>query len=242
MCGIVAVVGCASERVPPDLADLEAGLRRAHAQLDADAFLDAVKEAVAEITAVDVALRGTPGVRALVGDTDGAARLEQLAVELDERVSRLDEELDAGRLSVAEDEIEAANRALVALKDAVWAVRRDRLPAARAVAALAGPGAGRAALDACFSIQVALAALDRLEVRGRDSAGLHVLVDGHGLDLDDPTIAGLVAQRNADPLFMAGSVRTPGGDLAFVYKTAAEIGELGDNTARLRAQIRDDEL
>src|SRR5207244_1067212 len=83
-------------------------------------FVDAVKEAVAEITAVDVALRGTPGVRALVGDTDGAARLEQLAVELDERVSRLDEELDAGRLSVAEDEIEAANRALVALKDAVW--------------------------------------------------------------------------------------------------------------------------
>ena len=48
--------------------------------------------------------------------------------------------------------------------------------------------------------------------------------------------------RSADPLFTAGSVRTPEGHLAFVYKTAAEIGELGDNTARLRAQIRDDEL
>ena len=37
-------------------------------------------------------------------------------------------------------------------------------------------------------------------------------------------------------------MRVADGHLAFVYKTAAEIGELGDNTARLRAQIRADEL
>src|SRR5437763_16225802 len=117
MCGIVAVVGRASERVPPDLPDLEAGLRRALARLGDDAFLDAVNEAVVEITAVDRALRGTPGVRALVADADGAGRLEQLAAELDERVSHLDDELDAGRLSIADDEIESANRALVGLKD-----------------------------------------------------------------------------------------------------------------------------
>ena len=67
--------------------------------------------------------------------------------------------------------------------------------------------------------------------------GLHVLVTGHGLDLDDPTIARLIAARSADPLFTSGSVRVADGHLAFVYKTAAEIGELGDNTARLRAQI-----
>ena len=30
--------------------------------------------------------------------------------------------------------------------------------------------------------------------------------------------------------------------LSFVYKAAAEIGELGDNTAKLRAAVRDDEL
>ena len=39
-----------------------------------------------------------------------------------------------------------------------------------------------------------------------------------------------------------GAVRTPDGLLSFVYKAAAEIGELGDNTRRLRAAIRDDEL
>jgi hypothetical protein len=92
-------------------------------------------------------------------------------------------------------------------------------------------------LAAFQSIQIALSALDRLEVRGRDSAGLHVMVTDHGLDLTDPTISRLLDARATDPLFTSGAVRAPGGHLSFVYKTAAEIGELGDNTAR-SAQIR----
>ena len=75
-------------------------------------------------------------------------------------------------------------------------------------------------------------ALDRLEVRGRDSAGLHLLVHGHGLDLDSTGVRALLDQRAADPLFRNGAVRTPDGMLGFVYKAAAEIGELGDNTRR----------
>ena len=71
-------------------------------------------------------------------------------------------------------------------RDAVWAVGRDRLRAAREVAALAGADPSVAALEAFFSVQVALSAIDRLEVRGRDSAGLHLLVRHHGLDLDEP--------------------------------------------------------
>ena len=76
----------------------------------------------------------------------------------------------------ADVDVEAVNAALVRLKDAVWAVRRDRLRTARAVADLARPGAGAAAVEAYTSVQVALSALDRLEVRGRDSAGIHLLV------------------------------------------------------------------
>ena len=56
---------------------------------------------------------------------------------------------------------------------------------------------------------------------------------GHGLDLADPDVARLIAaprRRSA----VRGGVRcgVADGHLAFVYKTAAEIGELGDNTAR----------
>src|SRR4026207_1784951 len=60
-----------------------------------------------------------------------------------------------------------------------------------------------APLEGSAATQTALSALDRLEVRGRDSAGLHVLVTGHGLELDEPTIARLVAQRSPDPLVHA---------------------------------------
>ncbi len=128
------------------------------------------------------------------------------------------------------------------LKDAVWAVERDRARTARAVADLAGSEPTWAATEGYTSIQQALSAIDRLEVRGRDSAGLHVLVRDHGLDLASAAVTGLLGGRDGDPLFRSGAVRVVDGCLAFVYKAAAEIGELGDNTTALRDAIRRDEL
>src|SRR5205814_2868764 len=78
----------------------------------------------------------------------------------------------------------------------------------------------------------------RLEVRGRDSAGLHILVEGHGLDVRSLA----TEERATDPLFTSMALRSPEGHLSFVYKAAAEIGELGDNTRSLRAAIAEDEL
>ena len=43
-------------------------------------------------------------------------------------------------------------------------------------------------------------------------------------------------------LFTDSAVRRVGDRLSFVYKVAAEIGELGDNTASLRNSIRKDDL
>src|SRR5262249_14883611 len=96
----------------------------------------------------------------------------------------------------------------------------------------------RAAIEAFTSVQVALSALDRLEVRGRDSAGLHIFVHHHALDLDDPAIARLLDERR-DPVFGSRAVRRAGDALSFVYQAAAE---LGDNTAVLRAAVRADDL
>src|SRR5690606_17100215 len=153
-----------------------------------------------------------------------------------EAVAAIEERLDAGDGAPSDPaELETVNAAVVRLKDAVWAVKEDRVRTGREVAGLAGlsghePGwePGWAAIEAYTSIQQALSAIDRLEVRGRDSAGLHVLVRDHGLDLESPAVAGLMANRAGDPLFRSGSVRVVDGCLAFVYKAAAEIGELGD--------------
>ena len=139
-------------------------------------------------------------------------------------------------------EMESVNAGLVRLKDLCWAIRHDRLQTAAEVAALAGASASPAAIEAYAAIETALSALDRLELRGRDSAGLHVLVDGHGLDLEAPAIAGMLATRGADRLFTSRSVRHPLGLLAFVYKAASEIGRLGDNGRALRFAIATDDL
>src|SRR5215470_7945968 len=71
MCGIVGVVRRRAQRVPPDLAALRGALDDALEQLDADAPLVGRLARVTHVlTDVDAALRGAPGVRALLADVD----------------------------------------------------------------------------------------------------------------------------------------------------------------------------
>src|SRR5437899_9504297 len=74
-------------------------------------------------------------------------------------IADLEADLDAHRLALTGAEIEAANAALVRLKDAVWAIASDRLRAAREVMALASGGVGGvgdAALEGYWAVNVAL--------------------------------------------------------------------------------------
>jgi glucosamine--fructose-6-phosphate aminotransferase (isomerizing) len=231
MCGIIGVVRRPADREPPTADELLGLLDAALA-----GFPDATP-----LERVDELLRGVAGVRALLADDALAAAIGDRMGELARCVQAREADLDAAGGS--DLDVEAANAELVRLKDAVWAIRNDRLPTAAAVRELAGDGRPPppAAVAAYLSIQIALSAIDRLEVRGRDSAGIHVLVTGHAVGLDSDEVHRQLEQRS-DPLFTSGAVRTPEGHLAFVYKAAAEIGELGDNTHALRGAIIDDGL
>ncbi|MEM9566144.1 MAG: glucosamine-6-phosphate synthase, partial [Actinomycetota bacterium] len=255
MCGIIAIVRRRSTRPIPDVDALSTSLTAALAAVptgtegDLAARLLDVGERLA---AVDRELRGEAGLVAMVGDQAFVAATATVVGQIDERIGVIEAELEARGDTVPD--LEAVNGALVALKDAAWSLERDRLRAAAEVVALAGPavdggtGTGgaveptRSALASLFSIQQALSNLDRLEVRGRDSAGLHVLVRGHGLDLGSGELADLLVDRTDDPLFIDRAVRVVDGHLGFVYKAAAEIGELGDNTASMREAIAVDRL
>ena len=246
MCGIVALLSRPSTRPVPGDAEVLAALDRAALAANGDGSLVARLDAAASSTAAaDALLRGVPGVMALVRRPELAAAIVARLDALDAVLAHGDTAVDAAADGETGD-VEALNAALVRLRDAVWAVRRDRLRTARAVAALAGRDAGDAALGAFTAVQQVLSSLDRLEVRGRDSAGLHVYVWGHGLDLTADPLRRLLDGRAGDRLFTNGSVRVvPAGDgarLSFVYKAAAEIGELGDNTRTLRAAMADDRL
>ena len=245
MCGIIAVL-----RRPVDRTDLPAGptsdrLDRAVASLQAAVerpTVDGLGVAASELEAVAAALHGPRGVRFLLSDP-AAARIRGLATAMATEIGRLDDALD--RL-VVDEETEARNAAAVRCKDAAWTIARDRIPTADGVASLIGSATEWSVVEAGTQIEQALRAIDRLEVRGRDSAGLLVLVRGHGLDPDDAAVAGLLSGRSDDELLRSGAVRlvnAPDGPaLAFAYKAAAEIGELGDNTAVLRAAIAADDL
>ncbi len=244
MCGIVAVLKRRSEADMPSAEGILGDVESALLALGAPADLARLAAAADLLESVDARLRGSSGVRALLASTALREGLESRLSEISSVVGRIEGDLDRHRLPLAGAELEAANAALLRVKDATWALSRDRLRGATEVGLLAGAGAGPAALAACWSIQAALSALERLEVRGRDSAGLHLLVTGPGFDPTEPSkVATELAARSADPLFRSMSVRVlQGGVIAFVYKAAAEIGELGDNIRALRSAIGGDSL
>lgn len=247
MCGIVAVVRRRTLRATPKSSDVLDFMTQAAGRVPPIDSVDAASlKAVAEsLHHVDDLLSGEAGLLALLGDADLASGILFNLDQLNAHIGEIERHLDELNLEAPDSEmasLESINSALIEVKDAAWAVERDRLRNAAAVAGLGAVAARPAGAAVYLSIQQALSSLDRLEVRGRDSAGIHILVWGHGLDLQSRELKAMLAKRGDDVLFTDGAVRVHDGILSFVYKAAAEIGELGDNTAAMRAAIAADDL
>ncbi len=243
MCGIIAVVRRPATRTAPDPAVVRDLMRAVQVGLSEDVSVDlpaALAAAAERLEEIDRLLHGPPGIRALLDTPRLAADVRATFDEIAVAVSDIERDLDETGVAL-DGSLEAINAGVVRLKDAHWAVARDRLRAASAVGDLTGDGPGAGAIEAFCSVHQALSALDRLEVRGRDSAGLSIFVHGHGLDLDAADVR-LELEDRSDPLLRSGTVRCAAGSLVFFYKAAAEIGELGDNTAEMRAAIAADDL
>lgn len=246
MCGIIAVVRNRDDRAALDPSSLLDDL------ISAEQLLAAVGDRLGELeqrlpevssalSGVDTALRTLPGIRALVEDPTAAISVGSAVEAVGAQAKRLEAALDELEPGDAGFDLEQVNASMIDLKDAIWSIERDRLRASTAIRDLAAGVPSAPAVAAYWSMQAALSALDRLEVRGRDSAGLQIFVTGHGLDAA-ALRHGPTAERFADEGFRTGAIRAVGDSMAFVYKTAAEIGELGDNTAELRNAIRADEV
>ncbi|TDT17816.1 glucosamine--fructose-6-phosphate aminotransferase (isomerizing) [Ilumatobacter fluminis] len=234
MCGIVGIISRPPTRPIPTEQEILAAFDAAEAAVADPAT------AATELSAADRLLAGVPGALALIDRHEFVVEIEARLTRLDAAIAEFDGELDEG--VVAADEVERRAAASIALRDVLWSIRHDRLRTAREVAALAGRQASRGAVAGYLAVQQSLSAIDRLEVRGRDSAGINVFVHDHGLDLDDPAVRAAVTERSADPMYQSGSLRVADGVLSFAYKAAAEIGELGDNTRVLRAAVAGDDL
>ena len=220
---------------------VEAAVRECD-RAEAEALAAALSAAASELAGWDRRLRARPAVRSLVRDASLRAATADALRPCSAAVRRLEASLDAGAARFGDAGLEAVNRAAAVLADAEWAIRRDRLRTAAEVGALAPTGASDAGLDVLIAVQQAFSSLDRLEIRGRDSAGLFLLLSMHGLDPDDPVVRAELDPRAGDPLFGHRAVRLGGGRIGLVYKCADEIGELGDNVRFLRAAVAADPL
>ncbi|MFM7744045.1 MAG: SIS domain-containing protein, partial [Actinomycetota bacterium] len=238
MCGIICVLSRKADRPTPEREEILGALDSGHHLLE-QRDASRVAEAARALAAADTLLKGEPGVRALVGNRELVAGVNAAVAAMLPMLAEIETDLEAADDAHA---IEASAESIAAVKDVLWSLRNDRLRTAREVEALAGLQATPGALDAYLAIQQALSAIDRMEVRGRDSAGIGVVVWGHGLTADRLPAGVAWAERCEDPLFVSRSLRVTDDVWTFVYKAAAEIGELGDNTRVIRKQVLDDDV
>ncbi|MBN2196872.1 MAG: SIS domain-containing protein [Polyangiaceae bacterium] len=146
------------------------------------------------------------------------------------------------------DELERAKELLA---DFAWQIERELLSSLDRVAAVM-PGPLRdASLGqhyVAWSVEQVLAALDKLEVRGRDSAGIAVVIEVDSREAAAKLERRLAADSNADGDETAARqvayAHTATGSLTarFVHRVANLVGRLGDNGAALRSAIKADRL
>lgn len=195
---------------------------------------------------------------AIVLDPAARARAAGLAERLRRWADAEDARLQAAAVRLADDELEVLSARVLQVRDVAWSVEREALPMADEVRDLCGPAppAPRLLVQVRRLVSV-LRSIDRIEIRGRDSAGVAVQVafeDRAAFDafLAAADRAGLAAEldrRGRLPDLAQTSIAVSDGvasgarpAVTFVYKVAAEVGRLGDNVAELRRQARADAI
>jgi glucosamine--fructose-6-phosphate aminotransferase (isomerizing) len=270
-CGLAGVVAVRTSRTEagPDLAGIARQIERIGRQgaeacrTEEDVFSCYLcgSEAVAGLLAAVRELKADGAFFGILADPVQGNRLGEMArrlqgvVEVESR--RMAER--TGKMSPAA--VEAAAGRIEMLKDAAWCLSEEIIGNLEKLRNL-WPGAGQRPnpdrIRFFRHINTVLNSIERLEVRGRDSAGLSVLVD---LEEDDyPRLVAAIDREGLGKEFadrLGGAVLThrsiriqdqvrPDGarcaSVAVSYKIAAEIGSLGDNTAFLRREIREDRL
>jgi len=238
MCGIIAIARQKSSKVPPKGKDI-----KVEASLDSLGTIKShedITKSIHQLLIVKDRLTGAAGINALINDNEFRVYLQGLCTNITESITTF--ELELVKRGTSSQKLETLNADLTTLKDLIWHIERDRVLVSISVEELLAGRKDDRFIEVFLSIQQILAGLDRLEVRGRDSAGVHLMIQNHGLDFKNPGTIQEIKKRANDPSYKSGSIRVMDNALSVVYKVASEIGELGDNTRELRRIILADDL
>jgi glucosamine--fructose-6-phosphate aminotransferase (isomerizing) len=183
-------------------------------------------------------------------------RLSRITVEMKAFFTEEETLLEENAHQFSTADMETINSRHVLMKDIIWSLEKDILENMDKIHSLCGGDEGEAICPETFKkyrkINYLLNSLDRLEVRGRDSAGIQVSFTlGSKEALEDAFTTlrqkGLYEEfrhRTRPGDLVNGSIILSSGwkdcTLSFAYKTSSIIGELGQNVRVLRKRIAED--
>ncbi len=181
----------------------------------------------------------------LVSDPEFFSKVEYLAELLEKALERLSKE-------PLTEEIESLSQDI---GDFIWQIRAEVIKNVARTNELINPdllskGPSRPQRFVAWAIERVLENIDRLEVRGRDSAGISIQIMTAGDSLR-PMIEELTIDRGLKKSsriqngvsigFQEVTLPSGGLCLTFSYKVANLVGHLGDNTKHIRNAVRNDE-
>ncbi len=272
-CGFAGLITCRLQEIPPDRSDdltiatLWGKIKKAGLQTilsgenTAETFLDGVKTVQALNDAV-LELKREQAQEVLFFETDRAASLSKITGEMNKFLTTTERILDDQAAAISSADLETINGRMIQLKDICWMLEKDILANLQKILALTGIEKPSAVKPTAFrkyrKLNLLLNALDRLEVRGRDSAGLQLnftLKNGKELhtimrQIQANGLSDDFQRRTQKYDLLNGSIfvsndrpdSSDGVNVTFTYKTFSIVGELGRNVTDLRKSIREDRI
>ncbi|RME87507.1 MAG: SIS domain-containing protein [Planctomycetota bacterium] len=197
-------------------------------------------------------LKANQGLSLLLLQEDRQKQLSHWGNQLALYISRAEKDLSRQTLSTSR--LEEGNRLLVYLKDLAWRIQEEILANLPKIQGLIHPDL-EYDWEFCteiIKINSILNNLDRLEIRGRDSAGFSCMVYFQSFE-DREKYLSLVKEhglwvyweeriQRKDNIHQSIHFSLENPAITFVFKRAQEIGRLGENMEYLRGEIRKDLL
>jgi glucosamine--fructose-6-phosphate aminotransferase (isomerizing) len=206
-------------------------------------------------------LKSKEGFYGIFNDRDSQQDLIEVTDLLNEIITSEAQLLNAHMGHLASRDVEVMSTRIEVLRDIAWCLSSeitDNIERVRHLMAANGKRPGARALGIFKNINAVLNSIDRLEVRGRDSAGISLLFildqtenEKFRSSLTDSNLLDQFNERSQQNVLINNGIgihQTTKSDeevlvtLSFVYKIAAEIGRLGDNIKFLRQQIKQDPI
>ncbi len=273
-CGIAAIVSYKSKKAIPPRSDpaafedmlakiAQAGYEHCNTTIDMDidghylggqSHIDSLWQAIQNLKCSD-------RFYAIFANSDDRRQLKDLCERLTDIVSAEAQLLSKrmGRIPVQTLELMTAR--IEKLKDIAWCIRWEIIQNLKKIKELC-PGLNQSSSSETVSvfkkINAVLNSIDRLEVRGRDSAGISLMFVLNKAEFDKfiKSLKQANVHNQIDERCSRGTLVNRGitvhrhpkaGNktkiaIAMTYKIANEIGSLGDNVQYLRQQIADDTI